>query len=248
MTHFSYQYSIFSYTDMHERERHERKRAQVKFVNPDGFIEEPAQWYTCEPKDTIWDLKKRIARREHFNPEELQIKYLDDPNDLQNDLAVEPLISNGHFLVKFPESEVRRDRLNVTHEIANLDNLIVFTGPASNYKSFLVPQSQKCSLELHLGDWPLISDFGGKRKIALIDEYDGRRQMYRSLQYFVKDTWTVQVSMEMKGNVRSLKLKKLEKDGKWTELEGVMKNYYVSKGVAKPSVSHETIQGILKNQ
>ena len=172
---------------MHEREGHERKRAQVKFVNPDGFIEEPAQWYTCDPKDTIWDLKKRIARREHFNPEELQIKYLDDPNDLQNDMAVEPLISNGHFLVKFPESEVRRDRLNVTHEIANVDNLIVFTGPASNYKSFLVPQSQKCSLELHLGDWPLISDFGGKRKIALIATPILISRCRQTLKKFISD-------------------------------------------------------------
>ena len=156
------------------------KRAHVKLVNEEGFIEEPGQFYTCETKDKIWDLKKRIGRREHFNPEDLKIKFNDEQSeDLTNETSVNDLIDHGQFLARIPDTEVQRDRLNVTHAIPSIEKLIIFTGPASNYKSFLLPRSQKCSLELHLGSFPMISEFGGKRKIALVDEFDTRRQMYR---------------------------------------------------------------------
>ena len=68
------------------------------------------------------------------------------------------------------------------------------------------------------------------------------------MQYFVKSAWTIQIQLEVKGTVKRLRLNKVEKNGEMTELEGIMKNYYVSKAIQNPNVTHQTMQSILNHQ
>ena len=67
------------------------------------------------------------------------------------------------------------------------------------------------------------------------------------MQYFVKSAWTIQIQLEVKGTVKRLRLNKVEKNGEVTELEGIIKNYYVSKAIQNPNVTHQTMQSILSN-
>ena len=199
--------------------------------------------YRCESKDTIWDLKKRIGRREHFDPASLLIKLNNAAEPLDDKQLVKDL--NGTFFAIIPENETKGDRVNVNHTIENVQDLALFVGPASNFKSFLLKNNQKANLELWIGRMPFLALLSKKRKVALIDEYDDRRQMYRSIQYFVKSNWTVQVDLEVKGSIKRLVLNKVEKDGTLTELEGIMKNYYSSKAEPNPNVNNRAIQNAL---
>ena len=149
---------------------------------------------------------------------------------------------NGTFFATIPENETKGDRLNVN---VNVQDLALFVGPASNFKSYLLKNNQKANIELWIGRLPILALFSKNRKVALIDEYDDRRQMYRSIQYFVKSSWTVQVDLEVKGSIKRLVLNKVEKDGTLTELEGIMKNYYSSKAEPNPNVNNRAIQNAL---
>ena len=199
--------------------------------------------HRCETKDTIWDLKKRIGRREHLDPASLIIKLNHSQDPLDDKQMVKDL--NGIIYATIPENETKGERVNVNHTIQSIEDLALFVGPASNFKSYLLKSNQKANLELWIGRMPVLALLSKKRKVALIDEYDDRRQMYRSIQYFVKSNWTVQVDLEVKGSIKRLVLNKVEKDGSLTELEGIMKNYYSSKAEPNANVNKGAIQSSL---
>ena len=169
-------------------------------------------------------------------------------NDSQDPLDDKQFVKDldGIFYATIPENETKGERVNVNHTIENVQDLALFVGPASNFKSYLLKNNQKANLELWIGRMPILALLNKKRKVALIDEYDDRRQMYRSIQYFVKSNWTVQVDLEVKGSIKRLVLNKVEKDGTLTELEGIMKNYYSSKAEPNANVNNRAIQSSLQ--
>ena len=207
-----------------------QKFVKIKALNKQGEIDRsPSIRYQIPDSKTILDLKKEIHDKEGykinditiFSKKEKPFKVLEDEEKIAD--------FQGNLLIQFPQKSMLSSEIQVKSQVENPEKIVVLVGSTSKFVPYILNFGKEQYLEIPYGRLK-----GVKGKIAIPDEFDSNREVFRAQQYILKEDWDLIITMETKTYVKSDKMPEIttrilklnrEQNGELQKLEGTLKNY-----------------------